>query len=335
MLPKVSIIIPTYNRAKYLQQAIESAFAQDYPNLEVIVSDNASTDETPEVVKKYMVDPRFKYFRNEKNLGIAGNWRRALYEYATGDWALILSDDDYLIDKYYISKAINLAKIDDEIVIVHANQKSYLEDTGIIIGTKKNLPNIVSGLWMFKNFNKGNITFNLLTVIFNVNKARELQFFYHETILYYDWLYLLKLSLIGKVGFINEFVGVYRSHASNTIKNFNLDMIFENLKFIEVPYEYAKNLNKFSHFELENWKNRMIKTYFVGILSTLYRKRDIKLLREFFVELIRGYPYYLIVFLYPKSILRLIFCIFPTLGNLYLKFKLSSQKDVMLNNGKK
>ena len=59
--PKVSIMIPTYNRAHYLVDAIDSSLAQDYPNFEVIVSDNASTDGTLNVVRKYKADPRFRY----------------------------------------------------------------------------------------------------------------------------------------------------------------------------------------------------------------------------------------------------------------------------------
>ena len=66
MYPKISILIPTYNRAHYLMEAIETSLQQDYSNFEVIVSDNASTDDTLERVKKYLDDPHFRYYRNEK-----------------------------------------------------------------------------------------------------------------------------------------------------------------------------------------------------------------------------------------------------------------------------
>jgi glycosyltransferase involved in cell wall biosynthesis len=62
-------MIPTYNQAKYISKAIESALNIDYPNIEVIVSDDCSTDNTEEVVSKYLSDDRFKYIKNEKNLG--------------------------------------------------------------------------------------------------------------------------------------------------------------------------------------------------------------------------------------------------------------------------
>jgi len=96
MKPKISIIIPTYNRANYVEQTIESALVQDYENYEVIVSDNASTDNTTEVVEKYLDNNNFRYYKNETNIGMVKNWHKALYEYSTGDWFLILSDDEWV-----------------------------------------------------------------------------------------------------------------------------------------------------------------------------------------------------------------------------------------------
>lgn len=71
--PLVSIGIPTYNRANsYLKQALRSAVNQTYKNLEIIVSDNCSSDDTESVVKEFR-DPRIRYFRQNKNLGAVPN----------------------------------------------------------------------------------------------------------------------------------------------------------------------------------------------------------------------------------------------------------------------
>ena len=90
MSPKISIIIPTFNRERYLAQAIESALSQDYENLEIIVMDNASTDSTAKIVKQYINDSRITYVVNENNVGMVRNWKKALDSYARGDWFLIL-----------------------------------------------------------------------------------------------------------------------------------------------------------------------------------------------------------------------------------------------------
>src|SRR5664279_476625 len=86
--PSVTIMIPAFNQADVLGTAIESALLQDYPNLEVVVSDDCSADGSEEVTKKYVADVRLNYFRNSKNLGRVGNYRRALEHYAKGDWVI-------------------------------------------------------------------------------------------------------------------------------------------------------------------------------------------------------------------------------------------------------
>ena len=92
--PFFTIGIPTYNRAQYLRSALESALRQSYPHFEVIVSDNASTDETPDVVREFG-DARVSYFRQESNIGGIQNtnW---LIERAEGDYFVPHQDDDLL-----------------------------------------------------------------------------------------------------------------------------------------------------------------------------------------------------------------------------------------------
>jgi glycosyltransferase involved in cell wall biosynthesis len=91
----VSILIPTRNRAEYLAAAVHSALAQDLPGIEVIVSDNASTDATQRVLAG-IADPRLRTVRQEEDLGMVGNWNACL-ALATGEFVLVLSDDDELL----------------------------------------------------------------------------------------------------------------------------------------------------------------------------------------------------------------------------------------------
>ena len=75
-MPKVSVIIPTYNRAHYLQRAIDSVLNQTFQDFEIIIVDDASTDETPKVVEVFH-DWRIRYFRHETNRREAGTETRA------------------------------------------------------------------------------------------------------------------------------------------------------------------------------------------------------------------------------------------------------------------
>ncbi|MDP2813939.1 MAG: glycosyltransferase [Erysipelotrichaceae bacterium] len=92
--PLVSICIPTYNRAGMIHRAIESALDQTYKNIEVIVVDNASTDNTAAVVASF-TDKRLAYVKNERNLGLFGNFNRCI-DLATGKYLHILHSDDYI-----------------------------------------------------------------------------------------------------------------------------------------------------------------------------------------------------------------------------------------------
>lgn len=89
----VSVIMPSYNTAEYISQSIESVVSQTYGNWELIVVDDCSTDNTDEIIVKYLVDKRIRYFKNEKNNGAAISRNRALRE-ARGRWIAFLDSDD-------------------------------------------------------------------------------------------------------------------------------------------------------------------------------------------------------------------------------------------------
>lgn len=88
----VSIIMPSYNTAKFIAETIESVLAQTYTNWELIVVDDCSSDDTDAVVAGFD-DPRIRYLKNEKNSGAAVSRNRALRE-AKGRWIAFLDSDD-------------------------------------------------------------------------------------------------------------------------------------------------------------------------------------------------------------------------------------------------
>jgi len=93
-MPLVSIGVPVFNGENGLGCALDSLLAQDYPNLEIIISDNGSTDATPEICRKYIQkDPRVTYCRSEKNLGTIYNFNRVV-ELASGKYFMWAAHDD-------------------------------------------------------------------------------------------------------------------------------------------------------------------------------------------------------------------------------------------------
>ncbi len=113
---EVTILIPTFNRSGYLQEAIESALAQTY-ECEVIVCDHGSTDDTPKVVKKY--GDRVKYIRKEEDFGPHFCWLDGVL-HAKTKYVKILFDDDWL-DETFVEKTLQLMKSDVSCVITNAN----------------------------------------------------------------------------------------------------------------------------------------------------------------------------------------------------------------------
>lgn len=94
MLPKVSILIPTYNRPVFFELALLSAVKQTYQNTEVVVCDDSTDDSTQALIEPYLAKFRqVKYFRNPSTLGALANFRRC-FELSTGDYVNYLMDDD-------------------------------------------------------------------------------------------------------------------------------------------------------------------------------------------------------------------------------------------------
>ena len=124
-MPKVSVIILTYNRARYLQRAIRSVLDQTFQDFEIIIVDDASTDETPKVVKAFQ-DPRICYVRHQINQREAGS-RNAGLQKSRGEYIAFLDDDDVWLSQ---KLAHQVALLDTSPLIVGAVYASFLKIDG-------------------------------------------------------------------------------------------------------------------------------------------------------------------------------------------------------------
>ncbi len=117
--PRVSIGLPVFNGAKYLAEALDSILAQTYPDFELIISDNASTDGTEEICRAYAAkDGRIRYYRNEKNLGLARNFSR-VFELSSGDYFKWAAHDD-VIAPDFLMKCVEVLDQDSAVVLCHS-----------------------------------------------------------------------------------------------------------------------------------------------------------------------------------------------------------------------
>jgi glycosyltransferase involved in cell wall biosynthesis len=103
----VTIAIPTFNRLEYLKEAVASALAQTYERIEVLIGDDGTTEAIRQWGQSLASrEPRVRYQRNQKNLGLAGNWN-ALSDAARGRFLVIIGDDDRLLPEF-VEKLIGI-----------------------------------------------------------------------------------------------------------------------------------------------------------------------------------------------------------------------------------
>ncbi len=107
---------PVANAAPFLPGAIDSVLAQTYTDFEVVVSDDASEDETPSICREYD-DPRFRATRSDRPLGQSVNWNRCL-NLATGEYVILLHADDGLLPGY-LERAVGVLDVHEDVALVH------------------------------------------------------------------------------------------------------------------------------------------------------------------------------------------------------------------------
>ena len=256
----VSILIPTFNQADYIGQAVESALQQDWPELEVVVSDDGSSDDTQHTLEKYHDDERVRLSRNAENLGRVGNYRKCLYELANGDWALILDGDDYLTDSSYISKAMSLAQADSTIDLIFANAYRRRDDIdGSLRKPDQNerLPNLLEGRDLFLRFATEKLSLDHLTCVYKVQKARDIDF-YRANIISSDWESLFRYILTGRVAYFSDCVAAWRIHGQNATRTMSVEDRVQNMLRIVGPYREAKAQGIFPSHVIETWFDNMI-----------------------------------------------------------------------------
>jgi glycosyltransferase involved in cell wall biosynthesis len=116
--PTVSILLPIYNRAVLLERGIKSVFAQTFSDWELILIDDASTDDTPNVVKQYVaMDKRVVSIRNEKNVYITAALNQGLAA-ARGEFIARLDDDDYWLDPDKLKKQVEFLRTHPDYAVV-------------------------------------------------------------------------------------------------------------------------------------------------------------------------------------------------------------------------
>lgn len=127
MMPRVSLGLPVYNGERFLTEVLESILAQTYDDFELIISNNASTDRTDEICRRYAAkDSRIRYVKNEVNVGAARNFCR-VFELAKGEYFKWAACDDVCAPEY-LAECVRVLDDNPSVVLCYPETKRIDED---------------------------------------------------------------------------------------------------------------------------------------------------------------------------------------------------------------
>ena len=197
MNPDVSVIIPNYNHSKFLSKRIESVVNQSYENIEIIVLDDCSSDNSVEVIRKFAAtDNRIRYIVNEVNSGSTfAQWKKGIAE-AKGDYIWIAESDDYA-DVSLLEDLMNAIKQDNSGTVAYC-QSNFVDEHVEIIGNHgDNLKHLDPTLWENDFCIDGNTAIAQYMPIINIIPNASAALFSKSKALQIDWNSLLKYKLAG------------------------------------------------------------------------------------------------------------------------------------------
>lgn len=229
-MPKVSICIPTYNRVHYLTYAVQSVLAQTYGDFELIICDDASPDNTAEVVKGWD-DPRIRYIRHPQNIRRSRNMRSG-FEAATGEYFIKFDDDDALCPEF-LEKTVAVLDTHPEIDFVCTSHwiidgNSDRDETATVENAQKwgkdrlsagQIPDLTLQTFQYQSLQVG-------SSLFRREALQEVDFMRPEADGCEDFDLLVRLAIAGKQGyFIPEYLMEYRIHGGQTSTKQNLHFL--------------------------------------------------------------------------------------------------------------
>ena len=197
----ISVVIPTYNRAYCIENAIQSVLSQTYSNIEVIVIDDASDDATTQVVEK-ITDSRVRYYLREENHGAAVARNLGVY-YARGSYiAFHDSDDLWLPDK--LEKQMQLYEKNLGYGLVYGRYTMKLDSRNEIMVPDRGEPDDLSGN-IFASLLVKN-TIGAPTILMRKEVFEKVGGFDEDMRCLEDWDFVLKVSKSYEIGFLPEVV---------------------------------------------------------------------------------------------------------------------------------
>ncbi len=269
-LPLVTIIIPTYNREWIIGETIESALNQTYPNIEIVIWDNCSTDSTYSIVQGYAKsDSRIIFFKNNENLWPVKNWKKCLNK-ATWYYVKFLWSDD-LISNNFIEKTLDL--FDNNTAFVYTKTEIFFSNWLKINSYIQKQQVISSNTFISKSILwEWNFPVSPWCAIFRTSDVKESllieipnndNLIFNKFWAWNDLLIFLKIAFKYKhIKYVNETLSFFRAHKNSISCSNNIELYYDwarksmldiiNDKDLEIKFKSKLFLYKVFH---ENYVN--------------------------------------------------------------------------------
>jgi glycosyltransferase involved in cell wall biosynthesis len=242
-VPLVSVALPVYNGEKWLEQAISTLIKQSYKNIEIIIADDCSSDNSQKICEQYASKyPQIKFIKNETNLGAQGNFRKILH-LSSGKYITYACQDDYW-DENFISYLVEKLESNSSAVLAaSATQMLDKED-------KKYKERRYNGKWNPEKFSTHKLIYSLMLPI-NYGRLIKYNLFFHGVIhtdalkyclgifpgiIGHDRHFLLLLAISGKWCYINRLLYFRRVDVGGIrLKKMSNDPVYRRRKNIFHP----------------------------------------------------------------------------------------------------
>lgn len=276
MKNKVSIGIATYNHAEFLEKAILTSLNQTYQNVEIIIIDDCSSDDTQKVISKFIPHPKLVVHKNVTNLGIAKNYNKII-DLATGDFFFILGDDDFIADDYVEKMLIQFQKNENCVavfgknIVINENE----EQQKILVSKFETLSSInYLKCWLSKDK-----IVNQHSVIMMFVKTEALRiagkFPLFPMAQHADNALFMNICIGGDIAYVSDTSYYYRVYANS----------YGNKNVIEVAHASSEFITYFNDKIYE----RIIKIYGIETANFICNRLKVSLVKEFNSRLAKFY----------------------------------------------
>jgi len=272
----VSVIIPNYNHSAFLEERIESVLSQTYQNYEIIILDDASTDNSKEIIEKYRENTSVKtIIYNKKNSGrIFSQWQKGI-RLAKGELIWIAESDDKC-KKDLLEKLVTEFQKDEKLSVAFCKTIAFYDNGNESrinpIPCERNL-HFSNHVFISQYMTKGCPMLNASACLFKKSIALEIEDLYSDMKGAGDRMFWVEMCEKGNIAIVNEWLNLMRFHLTNSTKKHNLDGT--NQKDDKVILDYIFKQKYINKAEYDQLRFRYAKYHIFQMIEDKHLKQEL------------------------------------------------------------